>query len=139
MVGACWQQTGIKLEPNKRISVFWSSNATLWCVYLPTEVSLSQRQDPVFFPPSLLISVVFPAKGSGALSCPYQRAPAPRLNHRCQESRPVQRDTVSPNRHVQGLVISAGDQGECNLFDGFVFLLSVFLGQPKWPLVIRPV
>lgn len=100
---------------------------TLVCVYLPTEVLLSQRQAPVFFfffP--LLISVVFPANGSGALSCPYQQAPAPRLNHCCQENRPVERDTVSPSRHVQGLVISAGDQGECNLFDGFVFLLSLF-------------
>ncbi|KAF5891704.1 Protein disabled [Clarias magur] len=39
------------------------------------------------------------ANGSGALSCPYQQAPAPRLNHCCQEIRPVERDTVSPSRH----------------------------------------
>lgn len=135
MIGACGQATNkleengatsLKLEANNKISGFLVLKCrTLVCVYLPTEDLLSHRQAHGIFSP-LLISVVFPANGSGALSCPYQRAPAPRLNHCCQEIRPVERDTVSPSRRVQGLLISAGDQGECNLFDGFVFPLSFF-------------
>lgn len=115
---------------NNEISAFCSSNTAPWCVFTCPQKSRYLIDKPCFFP-LLLISVVFPANGSGALSCPYQQALAARLNHRCQEIRPVEKDTVSPSRHVQGAVISAGDQGECNLFDGFVFLLSFFFGSAE--------